>query len=101
MATVRAEKGPSPHGAAGRVTLRYWAAARAATGVESDVVDASGAMSLGELRAAAVALHPGAEKQLAVCSVLVNDLPVSTADPASYLVDPGAVVEFLPPFAGG
>ena len=101
MATARAEKGPSRTVAVGEVTLRYWASARAATGVEADVVPVSEAVSLGELRAAAVALHPGAEKQLAVCSVLVDDLPVTTADPSSYLVAPGSVVEFLPPFAGG
>jgi molybdopterin converting factor small subunit len=32
---------------------------------------------------------------------MVGDRPVTTGDPASVIVAPGATVEFLPPFAGG
>ena len=32
---------------------------------------------------------------------MVGDRPVDTGDPASVVVQPGATVEFLPPFAGG
>ena len=96
MATTRAEMGSTSE-----VTLRYWAAARAATGVASDTVPVDGSITLGDLRASALALHPTAHRQLAVCSVLVDDLPVSTADPGSFLVAAGSTVEFLPPFAGG
>lgn len=88
---------------AGSVTVRYWAGARAAAGVASDVLPVPGPLPLAEVVARAVALHPGTRLPdvLAVCSVLVGDRPVSTADPAAVLVHPGEHVEFLPPFAGG
>jgi hypothetical protein len=38
---------------------------------------------------------------LAVCSVLLGEQPVASADPGSVTVVPGSTVEFLPPFAGG
>jgi len=38
---------------------------------------------------------------VAVCSVLVGDRPVGSADPAGVPVQPGDTVELLPPFAGG
>ena len=62
-----------------------------------------GAITLAELRAAAAALHPGTRlaEVLAACSTLVGDRPVGTADPATYVIEPGSSVEFLPPFAGG
>jgi sulfur-carrier protein len=87
----------------GRITVRYWAAARAAAGVDSEPIAVAGELSLTALRARAVALHPdtGLADVLAVCAVLVGDAPVSSADPATVLVPPGATVEFLPPFAGG
>jgi hypothetical protein len=87
----------------GQITLRYWASARAAAGVESDVVDVSGPVSLAELGAGARTLHPDRRFSdvLGTCSVLVGDQPVATEDPASVLVQPGQIVEFLPPFAGG
>ena len=47
--------------------------------------------------------HPGDQmaRTVAVCSVLLGDQPVRTQDPAAVVVRPGAVVELLPPFAGG
>jgi molybdopterin synthase sulfur carrier subunit len=85
------------------IRVRYWAAAKAAAGTDSDDVPVTGPTTLAELRAAAVALHPGTRlaEVLAACSTLVGDQPVGKADPASYVVQPGASVEFLPPFAGG
>lgn len=88
----------------GEVTLRYWAAARAAAGVEVDVVATAGPVSVAELVAASVGLHPESARLPAVlscCSVLVGDRPVGSQDRDSVVVQPGAVVEFLPPFAGG
>jgi molybdopterin converting factor small subunit len=87
----------------GSVTLRYWASARAAAGVAEDTVPVPGPLTLDSLRARAVALHPGTNLAavLGVCSVLVGDRPVGTRDPGSFEVEPGATVEFLPPFAGG
>jgi molybdopterin synthase sulfur carrier subunit len=85
------------------IRVRYWAAAKAAAGTDSDDVLVTGPTTLAELRAAAAALHPGTRlsEVLAACSTLVGEQPVGLADPASYVVDPGATVEFLPPFAGG
>ena len=89
---------------AGRVTLRYWASARAAAGTDSDALEVSGPVSLAELVDRARAAHADSARfadVLSCCSVMVGDRPVTTDDPASVLVQPGATVEFLPPFAGG
>ncbi|HEX2896096.1 MAG TPA: MoaD/ThiS family protein [Marmoricola sp.] len=89
---------------AGQVRLRYWASARAAAGVEEDVLDVDGPVSLDVLRERACGLHaasPRLRAVLACCSVLVGDRPVASEDPAAVSVDPGETVEFLPPFAGG
>ena len=85
------------------IRVRYWAAAKAAAGTDSDDVPVNGPVTLTDLRAAAVALHPGTRlaEVLSACSTLVGDQPVGTADPATYVVEPGSSVEFLPPFAGG
>jgi sulfur-carrier protein len=85
------------------IRVRYWASAKAAAGTDADDVAVSGPVTLAELRSAAAALHPGTRlaEVLAVCSTLVGEQPVGTADPATYVVEPGASVEFLPPFAGG
>lgn len=87
----------------GSVTVHYWASARAAAGVASDDIDVAGEITLTELRARAVALHPDTRlsEVLAVCAVLIGDVPVSSADPGTVVVAPGSTVEFLPPFAGG
>ena len=86
-----------------RITVRYWASARAAAGVASDDVPVDGSVTLTELRERAVALHPGTnlEAVLGVCSVLVGDRPVGSQEPANVQLEPGDTVEFLPPFAGG
>jgi molybdopterin synthase sulfur carrier subunit len=86
-----------------QVILRYWAAARSAAGVAEDAVDVSGPVTLAELEAEAVRRHPGTRlaEVLGVCSVLVGDRPAGAVDPTEVKVEPGATVEFLPPFAGG
>lgn len=89
---------------AGQVRLRYWASARAAAGVEEDVLEVDGPVTLEALRERARALHAASHRFSAVldtCSVLVGDRPVGSEDPASVRVAPGETVEFLPPFAGG
>ena len=85
------------------IRVRYWAAAKAAAGTDSDDVPVNGSTTLSELRAAVAALHPGTRlaEVLAACSTLVGEQPVGTADPSTYLIEPGSSVEFLPPFAGG
>lgn len=85
------------------IEVHYWASARAAAGVQGDALAVDGAITLAEVMARAVALHPGTNLPdvLQICSTLVGDRPVGTDDPASVLVEPGSTVEFLPPFAGG
>ena len=87
----------------GTIAVHYWASARAEAGVPGDDLAVDGPLTLTEVRARAVDLHPGTRLAdvLAVCSVLLGDQPVGTADPATVSVAPGTTVEFLPPFAGG
>jgi len=88
---------------ADEITLRYWAAAKAAAGTASDRVAAESPMTVSELLGRAVALHGGTRLAdvLGVCAVLVDDRPVSSEDPGQVQVQPGQTVQFLPPFAGG
>ncbi|MFC6695267.1 MoaD/ThiS family protein [Nocardioides daphniae] len=88
----------------GQITLRYWAAAKAAAGVESDVLSVDGPLTVAAARERALVLHDhdaDLARVLAVCSVLVDDRPVGTKDPGAVSVPVGSSVEFLPPFAGG
>ncbi len=99
MATV-----PDEQTTVGQVTLRYWASARSAAGTDSDALDVPGPVSLADLVARARAAHRDSGRfsdVIACCSVMVGDRPVTTDDPATVMVEPGATVEFLPPFAGG
>jgi len=85
------------------ITVRYWASARAASGVQSDDLPVTGPITLADVVRRASALHPGTRLPgvLEACSVLVGDQPVKSRDPEGVLVRPGQAVEFLPPFAGG
>ena len=88
----------------GLVTLRYWASARAAAGVDSDPLDVSGLTTLADLISRAKALHADSSRfadVISCCSVMVGDRPVTSGDPEQVQVPAGSTVEFLPPFAGG
>ena len=85
----------------GDVTVRYWAALRAAAGTRADRVPPG---QLDEVLAGVAASHadrPRFAQVLAICSVLVDEQQVVTRDPADVVVGPGSVVDLLPPFAGG
>ena len=78
------------------VTVRYFAGARAASGVDTETRDAG---SLDELVGQIVGEHgEKLERVLTACSFLVNG--TATRNRALVLA-PGAVVDVLPPFAGG
>ena len=84
-----------------RVRVRYWAAARAAAGRDSDEVPGE---TLADVLAAVRELHADRARfarVLDVCSVLVGDRPVGSRDPATVRIGAGDTVELLPPFAGG
>jgi molybdopterin synthase sulfur carrier subunit len=84
-----------------KVTIRYWAAAKAAAGVPEESVDA---LTLAAALNVAVASRKPDARLAAVIarsSFLVNADPVGRADHESIVLDEGAVIEVLPPFAGG
>ena len=85
----------------GHVTLRYWASARSEAGVAEERFALDGPVDLAWLVSRAGAGRDRLARVLSTCSVLIGDRPVASADPASVRVQPGDVVEFLPPFAGG
>jgi molybdopterin synthase sulfur carrier subunit len=84
-----------PVDGAAPVTVRYWAGAREAAGVDVDTL--TGVSTVGDLVVALATRRPGLGAVLEVCSVLVDGRAGSGADP----VPAGALVEVLPPFAGG
>jgi molybdopterin synthase sulfur carrier subunit len=90
--------------ASGTAVVRYWAAARAAAGVETDTVEVGEGTTLAAVLRTVVSLRadrPKLPDVIGVCSVLVGDRPVGAADPDDVPVRPGDTVELLPPFAGG
>lgn len=104
------------------VTLRYWAAAKEAAGIAEETVSA------GTLAEALAAARGGADGGgqgerdrrgsrdqragrsgpdaalraiLARSSFLIDGTPVGTRAPEAVVLGDGAVIEVLPPFAGG
>jgi sulfur-carrier protein len=89
------------------VTLRYWAAAKEAAGIAEETVTAG---TLAEALAAARG-HAGHGERagqdsrlraiLARSSFLIDGMPAGTRAPESVVLGDAAVIEVLPPFAGG
>lgn len=75
------------------ITVRYWAGAQRAAGVEQESLTAA---TIGELRGL-LATRGELARLSEVVSFLVDESPASDA---TALYD-GAVVDVLPPFAGG
>lgn len=84
------------------VTVRYWAAAKDAAGVADEKVEA---LTLADALAAGLAVagdRAGRLGQvLARSSFLVNGEPAGTRPHESITLADDAVIEVLPPFAGG
>lgn len=76
------------------VTVRYWAAARSAAGTEAEVREG---LVLADVVEQASAGRPELARVLGRCSFLVNSTRADLATP----LHEGAVVDALPPFAGG
>lgn len=79
----------------GRVTVRYWAGARAAAGVDSDQLGPCATVA--DAVAAAVALRPALAPVAEVSTLLVDGRRAGRDEP----LPAGALLEVLPPFAGG
>ena len=82
------------------VTVRYWAAAKHAAGVAEETVDAATlaeALDAVARRAAA----PEFRRVLARSSFLVNGEQAAARAAEAVPLAEGAVIEVLPPFAGG
>ena len=83
------------------VTFRYWAAARDAAGATEEQV---AALTLAEALAQAGGRAPSGPRYrqvLARSALLIDGAPVGTRAPDSVRLDDAAVIEVLPPFAGG
>lgn len=78
------------------VTVRFWAGARAAAGREEQAVEAG---TLGELLGA-IRGNPPLDRVLEASSILVDGTAVRRDD-AAHPLPAGAVIDVLPPFAGG
>jgi sulfur-carrier protein len=84
-----------------KVTIRFWAAAKEAAGVPEESVDA---VTLRDALYSVVASRRPDTRLATVIarsSFLVNADPVGRAATESIVLDEGAVIEVLPPFAGG
>jgi sulfur-carrier protein len=87
-----------------KVTIRYWAAAKEAAGVPEESLEA---VSLADALNAAVARRTSAGRLrqiFARSSFLINGDQAGGPGRAikeSIMLDDGAVIEVLPPFAGG
>lgn len=89
------------------VTLRYWAAAKDAAGTAEETVTAE---TLADALAAArgktdPGRHTGQDARLAAVlarsSFLIDGAPVGSRAPEAVALTDSAVIEVLPPFAGG
>jgi sulfur-carrier protein len=78
-----------------KVTVRYFAGARAAAGVTEEVISAA---TVGELVGELSGRGERLARVLGACSYLVDGLACRDRD--APLAD-GATVDVLPPFAGG
>lgn len=79
--------------------VRYWAAAKAAAGRAEDEVTAS---TLAEVLTAVRSRHDDRFATVVKrCSFVVDGDPVGGRDHAAVRVGPDALVDVLPPFAGG
>jgi molybdopterin converting factor small subunit len=84
-----------------KITIRYWAAAKEAAGMAEESLEA---VTLRDALNAVVASRAPDSRLAAVLarsSFLVNADPVGKADKESIVLSEGAVIEVLPPFAGG
>jgi molybdopterin converting factor small subunit len=88
------------------VTLRYWAAAKEAAGVGEETITAQTlaealARAGGQRPAGGAGLNTRLREVLARSSFLIDGVPVGVRPPEAVMLGDAAVIEVLPPFAGG
>ncbi len=88
---MRAQCGP-------RVTVRYFAAARAAAGTEAETINLARGATVTELLDALKARDAGLAKVLLRCSYLCDGVAVRDT---GMTLDDAQTIDVLPPFAGG
>lgn len=93
-ATSTNEAGMPVGEAPAHVTVRYWAGARAAAGVDADSIDAS---TVADAIERVVERHAALRPVTAVSTILLDGRPAAL----DHALAEGAVLEVLPPFAGG
>jgi molybdopterin synthase sulfur carrier subunit len=82
------------------VTLRYWAAAKDAAGVAEQVV-AADTLAAALAQAGSPAARPRLAPVLERSSFLIDGTQVGRRAADTVRLTDGAVIEVLPPFAGG
>jgi molybdopterin converting factor small subunit len=83
----------------GSIEVRYFAAARAAAGVEAEKIQLDDGATVGDVLAALRAGHgPDLARVLERCSYLLDE--VAVRDPTAP-VRSASTLDVLPPFAGG
>ena len=80
-----------------RLLVRYWAGARAAAGVSEQHVGLPEDATVADVVTAVTSQHPDLEPVLEVASLLLDGRAARREEP----VGSAAVLEVLPPFAGG
>lgn len=80
------------------LTVRYFAAARAAAGTETEIVNIAPGTTVAALVDSLAARGPELARVLRRCSFLRDEIAVR--DMATELSD-GQIIDVLPPFAGG
>ena len=80
-----------------RVLVRYYAGAAEAAGLEEEHVEPAGPLPGSGLLEHLAARHAGLGRVLPACSFLLD----ATAADRDAVVGDGAVLDVLPPFAGG
>jgi molybdopterin synthase sulfur carrier subunit len=81
-----------------RLSIRYFGAARAAAGVESETVTVEGGTSVADLAIRLGGQNPRLAAVLVRCSYLCDGVAVRDA---ATTMRTGQTIDVLPPFAGG
>jgi sulfur-carrier protein len=85
----------------GKVMIRYWAAAKEAAGLAEEPVAAATLAEALDVVLASRAPDARLRDVLERSSVLIDGTRVSRANAEDITLADGAVIEVLPPFAGG